>query len=149
MTFTTPNGTRGGQQPTAAQMDAYNIPNIARIRSGADVGNLLVLVTIGRKSGDVRENPVAYVPLPDGSLAVVASAAGAAKHPAWYSNLAANPDKARVVVRGREVSVTAEELHGEAREKVWGQITASSPGFAQYETMTDRKIPVIRLTPNS
>ena len=147
MNFNTPNGTRGGQQPSAEMMRQYNARTIASVRRGGADGNVLVLITIGKKSGVDRETPVAFFPVSDGSLLIVASAAGAARHPAWYFNLAASPDKARVIVAGQEFPVTAEELHGAAREQAWQQITATSQGFAQYERMTDREIPVIRLTP--
>ncbi|PUB27663.1 deazaflavin-dependent oxidoreductase (nitroreductase family) [Promicromonospora sp. AC04] len=149
MSFNTPNGTYGAQMPVStAQMRAMNERNIAAIRAGQSAMGMqaLVLITIGKKSGQVRENPVAYFPVSNDSWLVVASAAGAAKHPAWYFNLAAQPDKARVVLAGEEFDVDAEELHGQEREHVWRQIASASAGFAQYETLTDRVIPVIRLT---
>lgn len=147
MSFNTPNGTRGGRPFSTEQMKQFNEPNIARIRRGENLGNILVLVTVGKRSGQVRENPVAYFPTSDGSYLVVASAAGGAKHPAWYFNLGAHPDQVRVVLGGKEVPVTAEELQGTDRDHVWTQIKAASAGFAQYEQMTDRTIPVIKLTP--
>jgi deazaflavin-dependent oxidoreductase (nitroreductase family) len=146
MSFSTPNGTRGGRQPSAEMMRQINARTIASVRQGESGGNVLVLITIGKKSGVERETPVAFFPVKDGSLLIVASAAGAARHPAWYFNLAASPEKARVIVAGQEFAVTAEELHGAVREQAWRQITAMSQGFAQYEQMTDREIPVIRLT---
>lgn len=150
MSFTTPNGTRGVELPPAEQMRPMNDRMIANVRnggSGMPGMSTLVLITVGKKTGQERETPVAYFAQPDGSYVVIASAAGAAKHPAWYFNLGAHPDQARIVVAGRELAVTAEELHGETRDALWQQITASSPGFAQYERSTDRTIPVIRLTP--
>ena len=148
MSFTTPNGTYGAPQPSAEQMHSLNQANIATLRQGQTVMDMraLVLITTGRKSGQRRESPVAYFPLPDGSWLIVASAAGAAKHPAWYFNLAAHPDQVRIVLDGKEFGVAAEELHGAERDAHWRQIAAESPGFAQYERATDRVIPVIRLT---
>jgi deazaflavin-dependent oxidoreductase (nitroreductase family) len=148
MSFTTPNGTYGAQLPSAAQMRVMNERNTAALRQGRTVMGMraLVLITTGKKSGLRRENPVAYFPLADGSWLIIASAAGAAKHPDWYFNLAAHPDQAQIVLDGDEFPVDAEELHGDEREAYWRQITAASPGFAQYETLTDRVIPVIRLT---
>ena len=90
---------------------------------------------------------MARFPGPDGSYLVVASAAGAVSNPAWYLNLAAHPDRVRIVVEGRSMDVVAEELHGEERARAWQEIITASPRFAQYEEKTDREIPVIRLTP--
>ena len=152
MSFDTPEGTRGAQLPPAEQMRRMNEGVIADIRaggSGPQGMSALVLITIGHKSGQERPTPVAYFPLADGSYAVIASAAGAARHPVWYRNLATAPDRVRVVIAGKEFPVTAEELSGDERDRVWAQITAASPGFAQYEELTDRTIPVIRLRPRS
>jgi deazaflavin-dependent oxidoreductase (nitroreductase family) len=77
----------------------------------------------------------------------VASAAGAPKNPAWYYNIAAHPDKVHIETAGRKVAVTAEQLHGAARDEAWKQITTSAKRFAQYQQKTDRELPVIRLTP--
>ncbi|MBQ1079811.1 MULTISPECIES: nitroreductase/quinone reductase family protein [unclassified Nocardiopsis] len=150
MSFDTPNGTRGVQMPPAEQMRQMNAGVIADIRaggSGPEGMNALVLTTIGRRSGEERHTPVAYFPLGDGSYVIVASAAGSAKQPLWYRNLAAAPDRVRVVVAGAEFPVTAEELAGDERDRTWNQITTVSPAFAQYEQDTDRTIPVIRLRP--
>ncbi|QIK84404.1 nitroreductase/quinone reductase family protein [Sanguibacter sp. HDW7] len=148
MSFTTPNGTYGVQLPSAEQMRALNERNAAALREGRTIMGMraLLLITTGKRSGLRRENPVAYFLVPDGSWLVIASAAGAAKHPDWYFNLGAHPDEAVVVLDGEEFAVDAEELPGEEWERHWRQITAASPGFAQYETLADRVIPVIRLS---
>lgn len=111
--------------------------------------NALVLTTIGRKSGVERATPVGWFPGEDGSWLIAASAAGAAKNPAWYHNIAAHPDKVRIELAGRTVAVTAEQLHGSEREQAWRQITAAAPRFAQYEEKTDRELPIIRLVRRS
>ena len=149
MSFTTGNGTRGARQPGGKVMLWLNKQMIKRVRkSGRASGfNALVLTTVGRKSGVERSTPVGWFPGSAGSLLIVASAAGAPKNPAWYYNLAAHPDKVRIETAGRTLAVTAEELHGPERDEAWQQITASAPRFAQYQTKTDREIPVIRLTP--
>ncbi|GAB3451963.1 nitroreductase family deazaflavin-dependent oxidoreductase [Streptomonospora sediminis] len=150
MSFDTPEGTRGAQPPTADQMRATNERIMADLRaggSGTDTINALVLITIGRKSGRERQSPVAYFRLQDGSYAIAASAYGVAKHPLWYYNLADAPDRVRVEVAGEEFAVTAQELTGAERDRVWAQITAEAPEFTAYEKATDRTIPVIRLSP--
>lgn len=148
MSFTTPNGTYGATLPVPVeQMQEMNARNTAAIRAGQKAMGMqaLVLITVGRKSGKTHETPVAYFRTPDGALLIIASAAGAANHPAWYFNLAATDGAARAVLDGEEFPVQATELHGDERERYWRQITAASAGFAQYEQLTDRQIPVIRL----
>jgi deazaflavin-dependent oxidoreductase (nitroreductase family) len=77
----------------------------------------------------------------------VASANGATKNPAWYYNLAANPDRTRIEVDGRKIAVTPEQLHGKERDEAWQQIITAAPRFAKYEQKTDRDLPIIRLVP--
>ncbi len=107
----------------------------------------LVLTTIGRRTGEERRSPLGWFPGPDGSFLIVAAAAGAPKNPAWYYNLAAHPDRVRVELPGRDVAVTAQQLHGAERDEAWQQITAASPQFGKYQEQTDRELPVIRLVP--
>ena len=108
--------------------------------------NLLILRTIGAKSGEVRESPVAYFPEDDGSMVVVASKAGLPTNPAWYHNLKANP-KFDVEVGADTVAVTAEEITGPEYATKWAEIVAKAPGFGEYQTKTTRVIPLVRLRP--
>ena len=149
MSFTHPTGTRGAKQPGRSfRWMNRLIMGRARRTEGKTMGmNLLVLTTVGRKSGQERQTPLAWFPGPDGSWLVVASANGAPANPAWYLNLAAHPDQVTVEQAGRKVAVTAEELHGAEREQAWQQIKAAADNFRKYEETTDRKLPVIRLTP--
>src|ERR1700751_1413813 len=109
----------------------------------------LLLITTGRKSGVERTSPLGWVSDGNGGWLIAASASGAAGNPAWYHNLAAAPDKARIEVDGATIPVSAEQLHGTEREAAWQALTASIPRFARYPYKTDREIPVIRLTPRS
>lgn len=152
MTFNTPAGTRGARQPRAGLMMRWvNRSAAGRIRRrGKMMGfNALILTTIGARTGAERTNPVGWFPGPDGSWLIVASAAGAARNPAWYHNIAAHPDSVKIEVDGRTVPVSAEQLHGAEREQAWQKITASASRFGQYQRKTDRELPVIRLTPRS
>jgi deazaflavin-dependent oxidoreductase (nitroreductase family) len=108
--------------------------------------DLLYLTTVGARTGQKRQSTVAR--FPDGGQAwlVVASASGSAHHPAWYHNIAAHPDQVWAEVGGNQFRVTAEQLEGQARDEAWQRITASQPRYAGYESKTDRKIPVIRLS---
>jgi deazaflavin-dependent oxidoreductase (nitroreductase family) len=152
VSFDTRNGTRGSRQPGGKVMLWVNKLMTKRVRrTGRGPGfNALVLTTVGRKTGTARETPVGWFPGPDGSYLIVASAAGAAKNPAWYYNLAAHPDRVQIETGdGHKIPVTAHQLHGPERDRAWQQITAAAPRFASYETKTDRQIPVIRLVPRS
>lgn len=152
MAFDTPAGTRGARQPRAGLMMRWvNKTAAGRIRrKGKMMGfNALILTTIGAKTGAERTNPVGWFPSADDSWLIVASAAGAARNPAWYHNIAAHPDKVTIEVDGRRVPVIAEQLHGAERDQAWQQITTAAPRFGQYQRKTDRTLPVIRLTPRS
>jgi len=111
--------------------------------------DILLLTTTGRKSGLERTSPLGWAADGNGGWLIAASANGAADNPAWYYNLAAAPDKARIEVGGTTVPVSAEQLHGAEREAGWRALTASIPRFAGYPAKTDREIPVIRLTPRA
>jgi deazaflavin-dependent oxidoreductase (nitroreductase family) len=148
--FDATNGTRGARQPGGAVMAWFNKRMAKRIRGGGGKAmglDPLLLITVGAKSGQTRETPVARFAGPEGSWYVVASANGAPRNPAWYYNVAAHPDQVRVVIDGVETPVAAEQLHGADRAEAWRVITQAQPRFAKYETKTDRDIPVIHLTP--
>ena len=152
MSFDTPAGTRGARQPSGPFFRWMNKVMSRRLRrkAGKMMGfNALVLMTAGAKSGAKRTNPVGWFPGQDGGWLIVASAAGAARNPAWYYHIAAHPDDVTVEMDGRTVAVTAEQLHGPERDKAWQQITTAAPRFAKYEQKTDRVMPVIRLVPRS
>jgi deazaflavin-dependent oxidoreductase (nitroreductase family) len=150
MSFNTPKGSRGVSQPGLATsfLKIFNKFSAAWIRKTGKMGELpsLVLTTVGSKSGQERTTPLAYFPEDNGWL-IVASFAGAAKNPSWYYNLAAHPEKVSIEFSGRRESVVAEQLHGAEREAAWRRITAASRRFADYQTKTDRELPIIRLTP--
>ncbi|GAA4358822.1 nitroreductase/quinone reductase family protein [Angustibacter luteus] len=149
MSFDTQNGTRGARQPNGAPLRWINKLVGRRVaRKGRMPGmgfDALVLVTVGRKSGQERRSPLGWFPGPEGSWLVVAAAAGAPNNPAWYYNLAANPHRVQIEVPGRTVPVTAEQLHGAERDQAWQQIVTASAQFAKYQEKTDRELPVIRL----
>ena len=109
---------------------------------GSDV---LLLNTVGRKSGQKRTTPLLY--LPDGDdYAIVASKGGAPKHPAWYHNLTANPETT-IEVGDREVRVRAREVDGEEKRRLWTRLVEMYPSYESYQNKTDREIPVVLLEP--
>ena len=117
-------------------------------KSGRAFGSMpaLVLTTVGRKSGEIRRTPLAYIPDGEGNWLIIAAYAGAVNNPAWYHNIAAHPDRVSIELDGRTHDVTVEELHGQQRERAWQQIVAANNRFAKYQEKTDRELPVIRLT---
>ena len=106
---------------------------------------LLVLRTVGRKSGAPRESPMVYIE--DGTAAVVcASNAASQRPPAWWLNLQAQPD-AEALIRGQWRSVRAREATPEETQRLWPLLQASYPGFDHYESLAARDLPVVILAP--
>ena len=130
----------------------FNERNIAEFRanhgrvSGPFEGApIVVLHTVGARTGKPRTNIMMY--LADGERYLVfASNAGGDQNPAWYWNLKANPD-VRIEVGDGIVDVHAAELQGAERDDKYAMQAERYPGFAEYERMTSRTIPVIALTP--
>ncbi len=106
---------------------------------------MLALTTVGRRSGAPRTVQLAYEQDGEGFL-VVASAMGQDRHPAWRYNLEA-AGGGSVVLRGRELTVTATVLSDAEKAAVWERIKGTIPQMATYEQRTDRNIRVFRLTP--
>ena len=105
---------------------------------------LLLLTTIGAKSGQQRINPLVY--LPDGErMIIVASKGGAPTNPDWYYNIVAHPD-VTVEVGTEKFPVHATVyMSGEERDQLYNRMAAKNPQFAEYQTKTTRKIPIIVL----
>jgi deazaflavin-dependent oxidoreductase (nitroreductase family) len=145
----TPQGTRGRNMPRGPIPRLFLRLNAAlyRLLGGRGMSHMLLLTTVGARTGAERTVPLAYFPDGPDAWLIIASAGGDPRHPAWYRNLAANPDRARIEVGGRTVDVRAESLRGAEREERWNRITAQAKNFAGYQRSTDRKIPVVRLTP--
>jgi deazaflavin-dependent oxidoreductase (nitroreductase family) len=108
---------------------------------------VLLLTTIGRKSGKTRTLPLGLFDWPGGYL-VVASNGGQPNHPSWYHNLMSHP-QATVQVLDKVVPVTAEVLTGETRAQAWQQVISSAPAYAAYEKKTTRIIPLVLLRPSN
>jgi deazaflavin-dependent oxidoreductase (nitroreductase family) len=105
---------------------------------------LLLLHTLGRKSGRERVNPVAYVK--DGErMAIIASKGGAPENPDWFHNLTAHPE-VTVEVDADTFRVRASVAEEPERTRLYEKMTAMLPGFAEYQRRTERVIPVIVLT---
>jgi deazaflavin-dependent oxidoreductase (nitroreductase family) len=104
---------------------------------------LLLLTTIGAKSGQRRISPLAY--LPDGDRFIIfASKAGMPTNPDWYYNLVAHPE-VTIEVGTETMDVTATVITGEERDRLYARQVERSPGFGEYQAKTTRQIPVIAL----
>jgi len=109
--------------------------------------NAILLTSIGAKSGQERDTPLFCTPIGDGGdIALIASATGHVRHPAWYYNLKANPDCV-VRFRGVKYNAVARLVEGEERQKVWDQAVRQYDGYETYRMRTERVIPVFVLTP--
>ncbi|WP_280389692.1 nitroreductase family deazaflavin-dependent oxidoreductase [Nocardia wallacei] len=106
---------------------------------------IVLLTTRGAKTGKLRKTPLMRV-AHDGEYAVVASLGGAPKHPVWYYNIKADP---HVELRDGAVvkDYTAREVVGDEKAVWWERAVRAYPDYADYQTKTDREIPVFVLTP--
>jgi deazaflavin-dependent oxidoreductase (nitroreductase family) len=105
---------------------------------------LLLLHTVGAKSGQARTNPLAYV-MDGDRIIVIASKGGADSNPSWYYNVRANPnvtvELGTETFQARATPVVEEPL----RSELFAKVVEHMPGFADYEKKTSRKIPAIVL----
>jgi deazaflavin-dependent oxidoreductase (nitroreductase family) len=106
---------------------------------------MLLMTTIGAKTGKQRETLIQYYPQ-GRDMIVVASNGGRDNHPAWLFNLRANPE-VDVLVRAGRLHTKAHVLTAEEREAIWPDLDAFYPGYAHYQTLTSRQIEVVRLSP--
>jgi deazaflavin-dependent oxidoreductase (nitroreductase family) len=106
---------------------------------------MLILHTVGAKSGEERLSPMMYREDGDRYL-VFASKGGAPAHPGWYHNLVANPD-VTIEVGDATISVVATPLEGEEHDEKYAAQAQDYPNFGEYQKKTSRVIPVVALTP--
>jgi deazaflavin-dependent oxidoreductase (nitroreductase family) len=133
-----------------AAMDAFNSSTVEEFRSNAgkvggpfEGATLLLLTSTGAKSGEPRLNPLAYFAIGD-RIVIVGSKAGSDTNPHWVHNLRANP-RAHVEVGTEAYDVTARELPAGDRDAVFEKIVAAAPGFGEYQSKTNRVIPLFEL----
>jgi F420H(2)-dependent quinone reductase len=117
---------------------------------GAEAGDMkgmpiILLTTVGAKTGKLRKTPLMRVEH-NGEYAIVASLGGAPKNPVWYYNVAKHP---RVELQDGSVSrdYDAREVFGDEKAVWWERAVTAYPDYAEYQTKTDRQIPVFVLTP--
>jgi proline iminopeptidase len=105
----------------------------------------LLLTTAGRKSGEKFIFPLFYGE-DNGTVFIVASKGGAPDHPGWYKNMLVNP-VVEVQVGTKKYTAKARTVSGEERARLWVKSLAFWPPYAEYQTKTDREIPVVVLEP--
>ena len=124
-----------------AKIDGAGTTEVASVQ-----GRGIVVYTIrGAKSGLLRRVPLMRVEH-DGRYAVVASKGGAPKHPVWYHSIRANP-QVEVQDGARHLDGVARELSGAERAEWWERAVRAYPPYADYQTKTDREIPVLLVEP--
>lgn len=117
----------------------------ASLGGGMGMCPTLLLTTIGRKSGRELQLPLIFG-RSGPNYVVVASKGGAPTHPAWYLNLQANPE-VRVQVKAEKFKARAYTADASERSALWPMMVGVYGPYAQYQTKTDRQIPVVILKP--
>jgi deazaflavin-dependent oxidoreductase (nitroreductase family) len=117
---------------------------------GADDGwdgpkPILILYTTGRRSGQVRRNPLLFFPH-EGHRYLIGSKGGDDRHPEWYLNLVAEP-RVHVRVMADVYAAEARTLDDAERAALWPHLVAQYPMFDDYQQKTDRQIPIVDLVP--
>ena len=130
------------------RIDKIHVP-LYRLTAGflgsrVDGLDILLLTTVGKKTGLARTVPLPY--FRDGSrYLLIASFGGNDKNPAWVANLKATP-RVELQVGPRKFASTAQIAEGAERERLWGQVTHDYPRYLAYQEKTSRQIPVVVLT---
>jgi deazaflavin-dependent oxidoreductase (nitroreductase family) len=104
---------------------------------------VLLITTTGRRTGETRTTPLIYRKHGDDCV-VVASKGGSPQHPAWYLNLSADPELT-VQVLGDRFKARARTATAEEKPELWRIMTESWPPYDEYQSKTDREIPVVVL----
>src|SRR3954451_3105449 len=135
---TPPGGTRGAKAPPRGAVGRMLMGVARRVHrlTGSKISGrpLLYLTTVGAKSGQPRTAVVMPFPEGDDAWLIVASANGAARHPAWLHNLAAHPDRVEIEVEGRKTAATPQTLGGEGTRRRVGADHTRAPELRRLRT---------------
>jgi len=112
-----------------------------RIGSKLGTQTILLLETVGRKSRELHEIPVAYF-FHEGKYLIVASNWGRDHHADWYLNLLKNP-RAKLTIKRKRIPVEARDTQGDEYAHLWKFATEKHPPFLNYQKMTSRHIPIV------
>jgi deazaflavin-dependent oxidoreductase (nitroreductase family) len=121
------------------------VEHLERTGHGLDGRAVVLLTTIGARTGAVRKTPLMRVEHA-GTYAAVASMAGATAHPAWFHNVTAHP-RVELLDAGVVHVLTAREVVGAERAGWWSRACTVFPSYAGYQSKTRRTIPVVLLEP--
>ena len=152
----TPQGTRGARTMWGSFLPRLFKPlldmQISRYRKATEPVApkmfdfpLVLLTTVGARTGREFTHPLGGFEHEDGTWLVVGSKSGASTHPAWFINLAKNPDNVWLEVGNRKLKVQPSLLKGKERAAALARIAAISPRYAEYQNKTDREIPIVCL----
>jgi len=120
-------------------------------RSGGKFGGevqglpVLLLTTIGRKTGKERITPLGYLEH-EGAFVITATNAGFDRHPAWFHNLKNHP-RVAVQIGNKQLTAMAEVANPTLRQQLWAKFVERAPGYGPYEKRTSREIPIVLLRP--
>ena len=124
------------------QVENYESSGGQRANTFLDTGLPVVIVTTrGNKSGTLRKTPLMRVEH-DGEYALVASMGGAPKNPVWYHNVKADPHAVTIQDGPEPFDADVREVSGDERAAWWERAVAAYPPYAEYQTKTERQIPV-------
>lgn len=152
-----PRGTRGMRVPSRGplatlfkfisklQIWMYRRDGGKRVRSMMGFP-VVLLSTRGAKTRQTRTTPIGGFPDGEKTWLVAATLSGAARHPAWFLNMARHPEDISLEVGKERFKVHAELLEGSERAEALDRIAAIAPRYASYQEKTDREIPIVRLT---
>ncbi len=125
------------------QVEAYERSGGREASTLGDTGMPVVIVTTrGNKSGNIRKFALMRVEH-DGEYALVASKGGAPSHPEWYHNLTADPEACMIQDGPEPFDATVREVDGAERDAWWERAVAAYPPYGEYQTKTERRIPVL------
>ena len=124
------------------QVESYESSGGQRGNTLLDTGLPVIIVTTrGNKSGTLRKTPLMRVEH-GGEYALIASMGGAPKHPVWYYNVKADPNAVTIQDGPEPFDAEVHEATGDERAAWWERAVAAYPPYAEYQTRTDRQIPV-------
>jgi deazaflavin-dependent oxidoreductase (nitroreductase family) len=140
------------RMPSDLQLKAMNTIHRSMLKiSGGRLGwraggmPVVELTTTGRKSGEPRTVMLTSPVQEGGAIVIVASRGGDPQHPAWFLNLRDHPDVEVVFAGKPKESMRARVATPDERATLWPQVTAKYKGYGNYQTKTDREIPLVML----
>ncbi|HXA54998.1 MAG TPA: nitroreductase/quinone reductase family protein [Solirubrobacteraceae bacterium] len=135
----------GSAQATRAHAVLLRLTG-GRIGGRALGSDILVLRTVGRRTGQPRDAPLLYIRHGE-SFVIVASNAASARTPAWWLNLQEHPD-ADALVDGHDHPVRARAATAEEVAELWPRLVAQYRGYTRYKSIATRELPVVILDPS-